>query len=183
MTVDWCIGVKAQFPALPVSFSLQKTLLRPQLGPRAWLGNYIVISQINPHLMGPPSSSLYSGSLESVQRFSDFKFENCCIHVTCVFVHPVTMTTYFDPYRPDPESGIDPDPWGADERARRCSCAFWVWSRVNSVVHYRASYRGNMPILVGQTEPCEAENVTGEDAETSESTRSVLIICIIWQCS
>lgn len=129
--------------------------------------------------MGPPSSSLYSGSLESVQRFSDFKFENCCIHVTCVFVHPVTITTYFDPYRPDAESGIDPDPvHEARASARAAAAALFECGvdRVDSVVHYRASYRGNMPILVGQTEPCEAENVTGEDAETSESTRSALII-------
>ena len=35
-----------------------------------------------------------------------------------------------------------------------------------------------MPILVGPTEPCEAENVAGEDAETSESTRSAHMICI-----
>ena len=45
------------------------------------------------------------------------------------------------------------------------------------VVHY-SQYRGNMPILVGQTEPCEAEKVAREDAETSESTRSAHMVGI-----
>lgn len=48
---------------------------------------------------------------------------------------------------------------------------------VESVVHY-SQYRGNMPILVGQTEPCEAEKVAREDAETSESTRSAHMVGI-----
>ena len=35
-----------------------------------------------------------------------------------------------------------------------------------------------MPILVGQTEPCEAEKVAREDVETSESTRSAHMVGI-----
>lgn len=119
--------------------------------------------------MGLPSSSLYSGSLKVSSvlfSYSIFKFYDVAIF----FARPITMTTYFDPY--SPESGnINRDPERGYEARTNARAAAAVLSTCG-VVHM------NMPILVGQTEPCEAEKVAREDAETSESTRSVHMVGI-----